>query len=274
MGFDCSRGSILWNLCGETKAGKSTLIAYGGRFDYQLEDYQKTCHKLRELYCAGFTIAMDKLIACLNPLNEYHSSVDLVVFISGSRPPVKDVCQMMKSLWESNIKCCFFESQDDDDIAKNLGANHIIVLGEDGCIRIKSWVNDRYQERSVSRGEAIEYLKKNLSADFYVGAQQELNNLMRNNSVSSITNDICTIGLPSYEIVLIANEKFNSSKRKRLENQIEQKFEKILHKFCRKEIFIIFAIELDGRQIRAFLSCIDPNTKDQSQSEFDAILKR
>lgn len=274
MGFDCSRGSILWNLCCETKPGKSSLIAYGGRYDYQLEDYQKTCHKLRELYCAGFTIAMDKLIACLNPSNEHHSVVDLVVFITGTRPPVKDICQIMNSIWTANIKSCFIESQDDDEIAKNLGANHIFVLCEDGCIRIKSWQNDRYQERSVSRAEAIDYLKKNLSADFHIGSLQEPNNLMRNNSISNITNDITTIGLPSYEIVFIANEKLNSSKRKRLENQIEQKFEKVLHKFSRKENFIIFAIELDGKQIRSLLSCIDPNSKEQSQSEFDALLKR
>lgn len=272
MGFDCSRGSILWNLCGETKPGKSTLIAYGGRFDYQLEDYQKACHKLRELYCAGFTIAMDKLIACLNVSNEYHSVVDLVVFITGNRPHVKDICPILNSIWQANIKCSFIESQEEDDIAKNMGANHILVLGEDGCIRIKSWVNDRYQERSVSRGEAIEYLKKNLSADFNVGSQLEPNNLVRNNSVSSIANDNGTT-LPSYEIVFIANEKLNASKKKRLENQIEQKFEKVLHKFSRKETFIIFAIELDAKQIRALLSCIDPNSKDQSQSEFDSVLK-
>jgi hypothetical protein len=197
-----------------------------------------------------------------------------VVFINGSRPPLKDVCQYLKSLWTSNIKCIFIESQDDDDIAKNLGANHIFVLGEDGCIRIKSWLNDRYQEKSVSRGEAIDYLKKNLSADFYVGSQPEMNNLTRNNSVSNITNEISTNGIPSYEIVFIANEKLNLSKKKRLENQIEQKFEKVLNKFSRKESFIIFAIELDGRQIRALLSCIDPNSKDQSQSEFNAVLKR
>lgn len=273
MGFDCSRGSILWNLCGETKPGKSTLIAYGGRFDYQLEDYQKTCHKLRELYCAGFTIAMDKLVACLTPSNENHSVVDLVLFITGTRPPVKDICQIMNSLWTANIKCCFIESQDDDDIAKNMGANHIFILGEDGCMRIKSWQNDRYQEKSVSRAEAIDYIKKNLNADFYVGSQLEVNNLVRNNSVSSITND-ATTGLPSYEIVFIANEKLNASKRKRLENQIEQKFEKVLCKFSRKETFIIFAIELDAKQIRSLLGCIDPNSKDQSQSEFDSVLKR
>ncbi len=272
MGFDCSRGSIVWNLCGETKPGKNTMIAYGGRFDYQLEDCQKACHKLRELYCAGFTISMDKLIACLNPSNEHHSVVDLVVFITGSRPPVKDISQTLKSLWSANIKCCFIESQDDDDLAKSYGANHILILGEGGCIRVKSWHSYRYQEASVSRNEAIEYIKKNLSPDFHVGAPQEQFQLVRNISMTN-ASEAASSGLPSYEIVFIANEKLSTSKKRKLENQIEQKFEKVLHKFGRKENFIIFAIELDSKQIRRFLTCIDPTSKEQSQAEFDNVLK-
>lgn len=275
MGFDCSRGSILWNVIGETRPGKKHIMAHGGRYDYQLEDFQKSCHKLRELYCAGFTIVMDKLLTCLNQSNEYHSVVDLVVFVTGLRPPVKDVAQLMNSLWTADIKSCFIESlspQVDDYVARNLGANHICVLGEDGCIRVKSWLNDRYQEKSVSRAEAIDYLKKNLSTDFHL--VQEPNHLMRNNSISSMINiENSVAGSPAFEIVFIANEKLNANKRKRLENQIEQKIENVLQKFTRKETFIIFAIELDAKQIRALLSCIDPNPKEQSQSEFDAVLK-
>lgn len=276
MGFDCARGCVLWNVVGETKSGKKQVIAYGGRYDYQLEDYQKSCQKLRELYCAGFSIVMDKLLMCLSQSNEFHSVVDLVVFVTGSRPPVKDICHLMNSLWAADIRCCFIESlssHEDDDIARNLGANHIFVLGEDGCIRVKSWQNDRYHDKSVSRAEAIDYLKKNLSIDFQLVQHQELNHLMRNNSVASMSNEITSSGSPAFEIVFIANEKLNANKRKRLENQIEQKIENVLQKFTRKETLIIFAIELDAKQIRPLLSCIDPNPKEQSQSEFDAILK-
>lgn len=275
MGFDCSRGSILWNVTGETKPGKKQIMAYGGRFDHQLEDFQKSCQKLRELHCAGFTIAMDKLLMCLNQSNEHHSVVDLVVFVAGLKPPVKDICNLMNSLWAADIKCCFIESacvQVDDDVARNLGANHICVLGENGCIRVKSWLNDRYQEKSVSRAEAVDYLKKNLSPNFHL--VQEPNHLIRHNSIGSMVNiENVVIGSPAFEIVFIANEKFNVNKRKRLENQIEQKIENVLQKFTRKETFIIFAIELDVKQIRALLSCIDPNPKEQSQSEFEAVLK-
>lgn len=263
---------------GDTKSGKKQMMAYGGRYDHQLEDYQKSCQKLRELYCAGFSIFMDKLLMFINQSNEHHSVVDLVVFVTGARPPLKDVCHLMNSLWATDVRCCLIESlltQDDDDIARNLGANHIFVLGEDGCIRVKSWQNDRYQEgRSVSRAEAIEYLKKNLSANFKLVCHQDVNHLVRNNSIISTNNDSNNQhGLPPFEIVFIVNEKYNANKRKRLENQIEQKIESVLQKFTRKEVFVIFAVELDAKQIRALISCIDPNPKEQSQSEFDAVLK-
>jgi hypothetical protein len=278
MGLDCARGGIVWNLTGELKKEKKQVLAYGSRYDYQLEEYQKSVQKSRELYCAGFSIVMDKLLACLNQSNECHSVVDLVVFVTGTRPPVKDICQIMNSLWSANIRCCFIESQDDDDIARNLGANHIFVLGEDGCIRVKSWQNSdgRYQENSVSRSEAIDYLKRNLNIDFHMSQhQQDSHILMRNNSTSSVNNATNNENHPiSCEIVFIVNEKLNANKRKRLENQIEQKIQNSLQKFVRgKETILIFAVELDAKQVRTLLTCIDPNPKEQSQNEFDAFLK-
>jgi hypothetical protein len=277
MGFDCTRGGIVWNLTGEIKKEKKQILAYGSRYDYQLEEYQKSVQKSRELYCAGFSIVMDKLLACLNQSNECHSVVDLVVFVTGTRPPVKDICQIMNSLWAADIRCCFIESNDDDDIARNLGANHIFVLGEDGCIRVKSWQNERYQESSVSRAEVIDYLKKNLNIDFRISQNQQESNhqIARNNSTSNVPSyeTYPTSGLSTCEIVFIVNEKLNANKRKRLENQIEQKVQNVLQKFARKETLLIFAVELDARQLRSLLMCIDPNPKEQSQNEFDTFLK-
>lgn len=217
---------------------------------------------------------------CLSQINEldatadYHRAVvDLVVYVSGLRPPLKEVTHILKSLWAAGIKCCFVEAPnlkyDEDTYAKDLGANHIIVLGEDGCLRVKSWQHDRYFEKNVTRLEIIEYLKRNLNAD--VAALTENFAIQRNNSVTNVPS---SAGLPTLDIVFVTVEKFNASKRKRLENQIEQKLENVMQKFNKRETFTIYAVELNAKQIKALVSCIDPNPKDRFQSELDEMLEK
>lgn len=285
--YDCSRqGTIMWQMIGEMKTGKFTVLCAGGRYDNALEDFQKTASaaKLtivnREMYCAGFSLAIDKLVLCLSQINDlctiadYHRAVvDLVVYVTGLRPPLKEVTHIMKSLWAAGIKCCFIEApslkDDEDAYAKDLGANHILVLGEDGCLRVKSWLTDRYFEKNVTRAEIVEYLKRNLNAD--VTAISENIAIQRNNSVNNVPS---SAGLPTLDIVFVTTEKFNANKRKRLENQIEQKLGNILEKFNKRETFAIFAVELDVQQIKKLVGCIDPNPKDQSQTELDAMLEK
>lgn len=284
LNYDCSlSGNIVWEMVGRLKKkGKDYALATGARYDHEIERYKKWSQKHstnvvnRESYCAGLTLHVDRLVGSLsmfNDTNSYRSVVDLVVYVTGSRPPLKDVCHILKTLWNAGIKCYYIESQADDDIARDLGANHIIVLGENGCLRIKSWQNDRYDERSVSRSEAIEYFKKNLATDLN-SMNVEPYGVVRNNSLSNFVNETnSSSGLPSYQIVFITNEKLNANKKKRVENQIEQKLSSVMEKFCKKMTIFIFAVELDATQIRQLLCCIDPNPKDQSQSEFDALMK-
>lgn len=285
LGFDCTRsGSIIWRMCGEMKRGKLVIYAYGGRYDHQLEDSQKLSQRAgtafvnREMYCAGFSLAIDRLVQSLSQSSDtksYRSVADLVIFVVGSRPPIAEVCQVLKSLWALGIKTSFIESQDEisqDEIARDLGANHILILGEDGCLRIKSWQNERYDERSVSRVEAIEYLKRNLILDLS-GTSLEQSLIIRNSSVANITNESSSSSLPSYEVIFILNEKLNSNKKRRLENQIEQKLKNVLQKFYKKESFVIFATELEAKHIRILLSYIDPNPEEKHDSDFEAIIK-
>lgn len=92
----------------------------------------------REMYCAGFSLAIDKIVLCLsakNDLNwrEIQASVDLMVYVSGSHPPLKEVTNILKSLWTFGIKCCFIEveasnANDDEIWANSCGASHIILI--------------------------------------------------------------------------------------------------------------------------------------------------
>jgi eukaryotic translation initiation factor 2-alpha kinase 4 len=239
-----------------------------------------------EMYAAGFSLGIDKLVLALSQmtdLNHHRSVVDLVVYVLGARPPLKEVTHILKSLWNAGIKSCFIEAmnlkEDEDSWAKDLGANHILVFGEDGCLRVKSWMHDRYFEKTVTRMEIIEYLKKNLNADVTAVSENVAQNLAitRNTSTSNISNknyESSSMGLPTLDVSFVTSEKFNASKRKRLENQIEQKLMNVMQKFNKKENFSIFAVELEITQIKLLIGCIDPNPKEQSQSEWDATLEK
>ncbi|KAG5678544.1 hypothetical protein PVAND_008211 [Polypedilum vanderplanki] len=282
---DCSRtGSIVWQLLGDgPKPGKQIVFAHGGRYDSIIEDYKKLMQKgasliSREIYCAGFTFAIEKLVTSLNQLSNaitYRSTVDLLFYVTGTRPPLKEICHLLKSFWNAGHKCCYIESpnnQVDEDVARDLGANHILVLGEDGCLRIKTWQIDRYDENTVSKAEALNYLKKNLSMDINT-LSIEQNFSTRNNSLTNIPIENINAGLPFFEINFITNEKITSNKKKRLVNQIEQKLSSVMKRFSKRETFVIFVVELDAHQIRSLISCIDPDPKQQSQNDFDVLQK-
>ena len=274
-GYDCSRpGSIFWQLVGEIKPGKLTVFCAGGRYDNALEDVYKmamTAGKSvvrSEMYCAGLSLDIDKLMLCLNKNNELRTVVDLLVYVAGVRPPLKEVTHILKSLWSAGIKCCFVEAppkDDEDAYAKDLGASMIIFLGEDGCLRLKIWQQDHYFEKNVTRAEIIDYVK-NLPKNTSV---VENSVIQRNSSTTNVVS-----GLPMLEIIFVTIEKPNFNKRKRLENQIEQKLGNIMEKFNKKETFAIFAVELDAKSLKTLIGCIDPNPKDQSQNELDFMLEK
>lgn len=237
------------------------------------------------MYSAGFSLVIDKLVNCLNQmtdLNDHKSVVDLMVYVSGARPPMKEVAQILKSLWLAGIKCCYIESlnskEDEESRAKDLGANHILALSEDGILRVKSWHDDRYFEQDVTRVDIIEYLKKNLGTNVRAISESLHQNLslVRNTSVpgTSSKNFESSNGMPPLDVVFVIAEKLNITKRRRLENQIEQKLGSVMEKFTKKTTFAIFAVDLELKQIKSLIACIDPNPKDQSQSDLDAMLEK
>lgn len=240
----------------------------------------------RAMYGAGFSLAIDKLVIGLTQfkdINTHRSVVDLIVYVTGNRQHPASHGLFMQSLWRAGIKCCFLESpsqlDDEDSYARNLGANHIILLGEDGCLRVKSWQQDRYLEKSVTRFEIIDYLKRNLNADITALSENLQQNLAlsRNNSISSISSknfETSASGSSVLEVIFIMSEKPNATKRRRLENHIEQKFGNVMQKFNKKENLAVFAVEIDAKQVKILISCIDPNPKDQSPSDFDCMIEK
>lgn len=242
----------------------------------------------REMYCAGFSLAIDKIVFCLSMKNEHHcreiaASVDLMVYVIGSRPPLKEVTNILKSVWTAGIKCSFIEvesstAKDDELWANSCGANHIILVGEDGSLKVKSWQTDHFFEKSVTLMEMMDFIRSmNIEVSSVIDNIHQNISIARNNSntnMSSKSFDATVAGSKTIDCIFLTVDKFNLNKRKRIENQIEQKLGNVIQKFNKKETFTIFAVELDSKTIKALIACIDPNPADQSQTELDMLLER
>ena len=70
----------------------------------------------------------------------------------------------MRLLRSSGIRCGIVESSagggDDAQDLDELGALHIILVAENGALRVQSWYRDHFQERHVTRIELVEYITK------------------------------------------------------------------------------------------------------------------
>lgn len=232
----------------------------------------------REMYSAGFSLSVEKLVLALSQLNDINSQavVDLVIFVTGDRPPLKEITQFLKTSWAAGIKCSFIEAKAcEDDMAKELGANHIILAGEGGMLKVKSWQNGRFHEHSMSTPEIVEYVKKNLIPD---SGTSEHCQLMRNNSVAnaSVSNKVMAFeassSLPSLLCVIVVNEKLPTSRKKRIENQVEQRLSNVLGKFTKRVNIVMFVVELTMSQIKTLISCIEPESKDQNLPESREVM--
>lgn len=237
----------------------------------------------REMYSTGFSIAMDKLVFSLEKMSDSNAKavVDILLFVAGLRPPEKEVTQLLRSFWRAGLRCSVVEAQnfdENDERGQLLGAHHIVLLGEAGLLRLKTWQEGRFHEKNVTRPEIIDYIKRNLTPE--IVSAEPIPIAPRSNSVANLSYRNPTNHpdpLPSIETIFNLQEKLTANKKKRLENQVEQKFSGILRKFSRRELISIFAVELTTAEIKALMSCIDPIPKEsssESQSELDLVLER
>lgn len=233
-------------------------------------------------YSVGFSLAMDKIVSNLVQDARENRIVDLVIFLSGNRPPLKDVIHILKLLWSADTKCCFVEScgfESDEQIARKFGAEHILLMGDDGIMRLKSWQLTRFDERVVNRVDIEEYLKKNLIADASAAVEtcyQPLS-VMRNNSITNIPAKNLEYAAPAtanLNIQFVVGDKLAVKVRKRLENQIEQKLDAITNIFNKKGTIYVFVVELVEREVRSLVNCIEPHPTEQSKDELEAFLDK
>lgn len=120
----------------------------------------------RNISGAGLSFALDKILGVLSASHtDCMHRIDVVVCVSGARPNFRDVTSILRTLWSSNIQCAIVQAnniEDGQDMAKDLGATYYVISTDDGTLRVRSWINDRFEERLLNRVEIIAYIQKAL----------------------------------------------------------------------------------------------------------------
>lgn len=223
----CSGGGIVWQLTANIKVNQTnrpSVLAVGERYDSMLLEFQKQAQNFnltntgstnRSISGAGFSISLDKLVTAITSFSGDDSqylnppTIEVGICVSGSRPPLKDVTYIMRLLWSMGIRCGFLEALSDSiedtiqDLA-NLGATHIILVSENGALRIRSWEREHFQERHVTRSELVDFIDKLSRTEFhlqhsfsfpidYYGSGHCNGNYHNSNHYHSISSSICGI---------------------------------------------------------------------------------
>uniref|UniRef100_A0A1Q3F239 non-specific serine/threonine protein kinase n=1 Tax=Culex tarsalis TaxID=7177 RepID=A0A1Q3F239_CULTA len=266
-------GGLVWQLLGELKPKKRnpiTAIAVGGRYDAKLVDFQKSgienglqVPKV-ELSGAGFSFHLDKLVHAIGSVRGCEP-IEVMIYIIGSRPPTKEVVSILRPLWSHGIKTGILEGVISvEDSAKEVGANLVVMLGEGGELRVRTWDHDRFQERHVTRPELISYILKTLRPETPPSdctASQPNTSLTTVTSVKnipSLASQSQSNGTASLDIIFLTSEKPNMSKKRRYENQVEHKMSPVLAKFQRKEKISLIIVDLPSGPLRGLVGLIDP----------------
>ncbi|XP_055375008.1 eIF-2-alpha kinase GCN2 [Condylostylus longicornis] len=291
----CS-GGIVWQMIAILKLNrtpKPSVLAVGERYDTMLTQFQQQAHGWnvsiphRGISGAGFSFYLDKLATLIgSEWNENFRTIDVVICVSGTKPPLKDVTYILKLLWSAGIRSGVVESAGFDeveDLAKDLGAAHVIFLGENGVLKVRSWDREHFQERHVTRSELVDYIQKLLARDNFNVAEVGILHQITDKQVA-INSNLCPgtknqdfiSGLPNVDVTFLTQEKITANMRKRLENQVTQHMQSTLVKFSRKEYFLVMIVDLPSIVVNAIVGAINPRklSLKETEKEISYIVER
>lgn len=267
-------GGVVWQLIGALKAKRKnplTTIAVGGRYDTKLTEYQKSgiSNGLQvpkvDLSGAGFSLQLDKLVYAIgSPAG--CEPVEVMICIMGSRPPSKDIVQIIRSFWTHGIKTGLVEGASSiEELAKETGTNLVVMLGEGGELRVRIWEYGCFRERHVTRPELISYVLRILRPD------TSMNDVSTSLQNTSLTGNTSTKSIPalmsgqsqnnstaSLDLIFLTSEKINTNKKRRYENLVEHKLSPILAKFQKKEKISVIMVDLPNGPLRGLIGLLDP----------------
>lgn len=235
----------------------------------------------RNMSGAGLSFALDKIMSVLNATHTEDSrTTNVVVCVSGIRLNFRDVTQILRSLWSSGIQCAVVQAnnpEDAQDMAKDLGAIYCVVYTEDGILRVRSYTNDRFEEKLMNRDEIVVYIKKSLRPEPETTISQQTISLSEGHRYSRSSASLAEPTLPAVNITFSTIEKMTASSRKRQENILTSHMSESLFLFNKREEIAVIAVELNSAIIRALISAMDPrnntNTKD-NENEISFVIDR
>ncbi|XP_031618624.1 eIF-2-alpha kinase GCN2 [Contarinia nasturtii] len=281
VGYEQAKnGGIIWQLLGEfknkTHQGIPYMLGVGGRYDYMLSEYQKEVHNRaptisnRAISGAGLSFALDKILSVLNMSHtEDTKTTDVVVCISGIRPNFRDITQILRAFWSSGIQCAVVQAnnpEDGQDMAKDLGAIYYVVYTEDGILRVRSWINERFEEKLLNRDEIIVYITKALRPEPTESNNfQQAFSLSESNKYNRSNANLAEPTLPAVDIIYSTIEKMTASAKKRQESFLNNHMSESLVLFNKRVEVVVIVVELQPSIIRALISAIEPgktNAKD------------
>lgn len=229
---------------------------------------------------AGLSLALDKILTVLTACHvQDPPTVDVIVCVTGCRPNMREVTQILRGFWMCGIQCAFVESsspEEGQDMAKELGAIYYVVYGDDGSLRLRSWINDRFEERMLNRDELIVHVKRMLGPESNAEpCSQMLTNSTSFGDSSSVSasrmnnSNKSTIlaeqSLPNLDISFITIEKMTTSARRRYENVLTQHMSSSLLLFNRRQEIAVVAVDLPPPVVRAIIGAIDPNVTNDKE---------
>lgn len=194
------------------------------------------------------------------------------ICVTGSGPPLREITQILRSLWRAGIRTGIVEaneSNDAQDMAKDLGAVNIILFGEDGSLRVRSWRNDNlFREQQLNRQELTAYIQKILRPDHQSG------DISQTNPNPSIKRDFLTG--PEVEVTFSTPEKLNANMRRRYENQLKQHMSQSLSLFGKKDSFKVIVVELPSALLKAITGAIDLRniSNKETDDEISVIIEK
>ncbi|XP_030371378.1 eIF-2-alpha kinase GCN2 isoform X2 [Scaptodrosophila lebanonensis] len=311
ISFDrASSGGIVWQMTADLKPNRSghpSVLAVGERYDSMLHEFEKQAQSYNAslpargvLSGAGLSFSLDKLVAAVGV--EYAKdcrAIDIGICVCGTRPPLKDVTYIMRLLWSAGIRCGIVEAASGGgdealDLAR-LGALHVIMVAENGGLRVRSFDRERFQERHLTRAELEPFIQKVLRSDIsgsasvdYVSQLSSMNvsgggrgdnGLSTSSSNVNIKNNYTPSGLsqlPNVQVAFIIHDKMTANYRRRLENQVTQQMSSTLAQFIKKESFVVLVVELPPSVLNAIVGAINPREigKKETESEINIVIER
>lgn len=229
---------------------------------------------------AGLSFALDKILSVLSATHtEDTKTTDVVVCVSGIRPNFRDVTQILRALWSSGIQCAIVQAnnpEDGQDMAKDLGAVYYVIYTEDGILRVRSWINERFEEKLMNRDEIITYIKKALRPEPEATFSQQTLSLNEATKYNRSNASLAEPTLPTVDIIFKINDKMTSSQRKRQENFLTSHMSESLLLFNKREQIAVVAVDLQPIIIRALISAIDPRsvTAKEIENEISFVIDR